>query len=267
MASWVDDLGGVLKSAASGAGSALDAATDVIIDKDAWSNTAQAILDGAGGKEVSGSDLVNMLLDSTMLIPGAGLAGGAARIGARTAGKLAAKETAEQAAKKTAATALRSPLNNAARGKVDDAATLLRGKFATATGKSVGKRMGAKDPLNSQLGRMAAKQNAGVGRKVGLGQTKKRVLANTAVAGGANLATRAYDEGLYQSLFGGDEAEGGSGVDSGSTVGGAPPQAGQMFIIGSDGSQQAVPKGFADALAEFMRQNGTVNGQQVTYLE
>lgn len=276
MFDWVDDLGSGLKKVGSGVTKAADVATDVIIDKDAWSNTAQAILDGAGGKEIQGSDLVNMLLDSTMLVPGVGVAGGLARVGARTAGKMAAKEAAESIAKKEVKDSLRSPLNKAIRGQVDDTATLLRGKVTEGAGKLTGKGASSraaakttKGPLDSQLGRLAAKQEKGVGRKVGFGQTKKRIAANTALAGGANLATRAYDEGLFHSILGGDEeaSEGGSGTASGKTVGPDAPQPGTMYIVGADGSSQAVPAGFAEALAEFMKQNGTVAGQQVVHAE
>lgn len=266
------DVGGVIVKG-------VDKGTDVLVDKDAWSNTAQAIFDGPGGREVSGEDLVNMLLDSTMLIPGAGVVGGTARVAARVAAKNAAKEGAENIAKKAAVRSLRSPANNAIRdavkSKTDDAASLFSSKVMGTGGRHAVNRnltrnglvTKADGPLKAQLGRIAAKKEAGVGTKIGFGQTRKRVLRNAALTGGANLLTRAYDNGLLNP-FGGDEEEGPTGTPAGP---GLPPwlsgggQPGSMYIVGADGSQQEVPKGFMDALAAFMEQNGTVDGSQVIY--
>lgn len=254
-----DDVGKGLKKVGGGAVDLLDKGTDVLVDKDAWKHTFQALADGPGGKTVSGEDLLNMALDSTMLIPGAGLVGGAARVGTRVAAKNVAKESTEALAKKATKDALRSPLNRAVRGKVDETAQAAKTKVLGGGGKRVATKP-AKDPLDSQMGRIAAKQNAGVGTKVGFGQTKKRIVRNAALTGGANALVGAYDR-LLPGLL--DDAEGNESKASQQKGGGGG--FGSMYIIGADGSPQALPSGFAEALAAFMKQNGGVAGQQVVY--
>lgn len=269
-----EDLGEGLKDLGKGTAKVAKKTTDVLVDKDAWKNTTLALADGPGGREVKKADLLSMALDSSMLIPGAGLAGGAARIGARQALKAGSKEAAEQVAKRKAVvSSLRSPLNNQVRGATGDLAQLLGAKggavLTKTTGKATGKRVAqkAKDPLDTQLGRMAAKKQAGVGTKVGFGQSKKRILRNAALTGGANLLVRGYDN-----MTDGDEegTEGGNPFGPGGAFGPGGPAAGvggagAMYLVGADGSAQEVPKGFMDALAAFMAQNGTVDGSQVIY--
>lgn len=290
---WGSDLGKVAKGALKGTGKALDAASDVLIDKDAWKHTAQAVIDGPGGKKIRGEDLLNMALDSTMLIPGAGLAGGAARVGARVGmrkiGQEAAKEAVEMATKKTV---LRSPINNAIRGNIDDllgrkgvGASVRRGeKWATdlnRRGMNGGEYLGAardeaaealvkkgaaraakKGPLRDQMNRMALKQEAGIGKKVGFGQSKKRIATNAALTGGINALQRGYDEGYF-----GPGPAGGKPKPKGK---GTPPTTEDLYYLlqggGSNsatGGGRMTPERFEKVLADFMEQGGRIGGEQI----
>lgn len=253
---WADDLGGALKKGARNIGGAADKVTDTLVDKEAWSRLPP------GGKPMRRQDWANVALDSTMLIPGAGVAGGAARIAVRQAAKRGGQETAEQVARKATVDSLRSPANRAVRGKADDMMSRLTSKAgATGAGKATTK---AKGPLDNQVGRLAAKQKAGVGKKVGFGQTKKGVLRSAALTGGANALTRAYDEGLLGGGKGGGKGGKGGGIELGQLEG----SAGGYYIIGAGGdvSSGGAAATSADALAAYTAQGGSPDGAQVIHL-
>lgn len=241
---------------------------DLLVDQDSWGR----VLTGEG----DAGDLLNMALDASILIPGAGLAGGAARLGARGIGRAVTEQAAKEGVEKVAArTALRSPANNAVRdllgSKVQQAVVTGGGKRAGVAGASKAGTGGAKkaatDVPDTQLRRMASKKEAGVGTRVGFGQSKKRLAANTALTGGANAFQGAYDSGALKSMFGGagKASEGGSGEAKATTGDAAQP--GMLYMVGSDGSQQAVPQAFMDAFAQFMKQNGKARSDQLTYIE
>lgn len=261
---WFDDVKGALKKGGKKVASGADNVTDALIDKKAWKNTAQAMLDGPGGKEVRMADLANMALDSTMLIPGAGIVGGAARVGARKVGQEAAEATAKKVADRATKDSLRSMPNVAARNKVRGAKDDLVDKLTGAGGSKVaGKASDAARPLKDQATRIAAKQKAGVGTKVGFGQTKKRVLKTAAMTGGANAAARVWDSGLEGLL--GDKGNGGQGYGPGAG-GPAGAGAGGIYLVGADGSQTALPENLQKALAAFVNQGGSPDGSQVVHL-
>lgn len=277
-----DDIGSGLKKAGGLTVDAAQAAGGALVTEDAWSGVATSL---ANGEIPDSSDMLNVLLDASIAVPGVGVAGAAARVGGKTAAKFAAREiteaAAEQAAKKTA---LRSSTNNMIRGKADDTAQLLKGQVESGLSKLVGssgKRAatagaskattaGGKRAAERELstvGRLAAKKEAGIGTKVGFGQSGKRIGANLALVGGANALETNYDK-LKQGLLGTE----GKGKPKGKTKtpqapGGETGQPGTMYMIGADGQQQQVPQSFMDALAAFMKQNGTVAGTQVVHAE
>lgn len=245
-----------------------------LVNEEAWGN----LLSG----NASWSDLANVALDASILIPGAGLAGGAARIGARQGAKMLTKEAAEAVAKKEMArTALRSPANNAVRSSIDDLLGLTtKGSMARAGAKegteyatkkatrNIGRKAyadaakkGSKEagPLRGQMNRMAAKQEAGIGKKYGFGQTKRRTMLTGAATLGANLGTELYDN--FPGFPGGPKSEAEDRASGPQGPEGYGP--GTMFIVGSGGEQIPMPAGFANALAAFMKQNGVAEGAQV----
>lgn len=268
MANWASDFGGFLKKTGGGVKKAADKTSDVLVNKDAWSRTGQAIWDGPGGKEIRKSDLANIALDSTMLIPGAGVAGGAARIAARQAVKNTSKEAAKKIAEREAAkVALRSPANNAVRKKASEATAKLVARPGGSAVKEGAEK--AARPFANQAKRMAGKQEAGIGTKVGFGQTKKRVLKTAAATAGANALAEAYDNELGGLLAGGKKAvkpkargKGGTGTGFGYGPGGG----GTAYMMGADGTQTALPASFQAAIADFMNQGGSPDGAQVIYL-
>lgn len=282
MGMWDDVFSGVKKVGSLGV-DATQAVGGALVTEEAWKGVASSL---ANGEMPAGEDMMNVLLDASIAVPGLGVAGAAARVGGRTAAKFAAKEISEAAAEKAAnKTLLRSGTNNMLRGKADDTAQMLKSQVESGLGKLVGsggKRAGAagaskagaaggKRAVEKELsttGRLAAKKEAGIGTKVGFGQSKKRIAANTAMAGGLNALESNYDDLKSKLLGPGDKRKtGGSGEGKGTTSGAGAGQTGTMYMVGSDGSQQAVPQAFLDALAAFMKQNGTVASDQLTYIE
>lgn len=176
---WSSDLGGLIKGTGGAAKSAAKVAADLLVDKKAWKNTAQAIADGRGGKEVRGRDLANMALDASILIPGAGLAGGAARIGARQALKYGEREVAGTAASQLTGMAAQVAERKAAAG-----GARIAGKDAVAAG---GKHVG---PAGLGSGKGVGRHSATAGES-----TKLDLLLNEGVRSGKeglqSLATRA----------------------------------------------------------------------------
>lgn len=280
---WADDLGAFAKKAGKGSLEGLDAVTDVLVDKEAWSRAVP------GGKPLRKQDIANMVLDSTMVIPGAGLAGGLARAGVRTATKELTKAAAREAAQRTASkTMLRSGVNNAIRGSVDDllgrkgASALIRKGWkeggergiataaddvARAARKASKAKVATRNPLDSQIGRMAAKQRAGIGRRVGFGQTKRRIAANTGLTVGANAALGGYDM-----LMDRTEGPAPQNVEPGSLLSpaGGPFDPSMYMIVGggaAGGQQQMTPERWEALMADFMEQNGIIRRDQLTYNE
>lgn len=257
-----DDLGGGLKKVAKATGSGVKNAGGALVNEEAWSRALP------GGKPLRMQDVANMALDATILVPGAGIAGGAARIAAKKAVQEGGEIAARKVAKKELVSSLRSPVNNKIRGKVaskqKDLVSKVTGGAHTVPKAAAGKARGAGE---AQLKRVAAKQKAGVGTKVGMGQTKKRVLRNTALVGGANALETNYDA-LKAMLGGGGAASGGrkSGTGGAGTGAGGTGAAGSLFMMGADGEQVAVPQEFAKALAAFMAQGGSPDGQQVIHM-
>ncbi len=280
---WADDAWDAGTKVVKGGGNVLGSIGDALVNEESWGRVM------SGDFSHLGSDLTNMALDASILIPGAGLAGGAARIGARQGAKMLTKEAAEAVAKKEIArTALRSPANNAVRGSIDDLLGLTtkgalarkgaaegteyatkkatreigRKAYADAAKKASTKEGGA---LRSQMNRMAGKQEAGIGRKIGFGQTKRRTLMNAALTGGANLGTAAYDAGLFDGFGGGDENPNGPGGATGPGGGAGGP--GFYFVLPGGGESVPVPASYFTDPAGFMAQNGLARGTQIQYIE
>lgn len=276
---WFDDAVDAAKSAGGGLATALDKTSDVLVDKESWGD----VLSG----NASWSDIANVALDSTALVPGVGLLGGGARIATRQAAKALGREAAENAAKKTAArTALRSPANNAVRGKLDDVLGLstrgatARSGLKVGTQKEVAEKLtgqalmkgasrGTPGPARAQMARIAAKKDAGIGRRVGFGQSKRRVMGNAMMSGGANLLTRGYDMGM---LGGGDDNGKGAGKGDGGPggaggAGGAGAGGPGFYFAVSGGDPVPVPNAYFKDPAAFMAQNGLARGTQIFYME
>ena len=264
---WAEDLLGGLKSAGGVAADAGKAVGGALINEEAWGDIMP------GGDKATLGDFANVALDASMLIPGAGLVGGAARVGGRLAAKKLAQEVAEAATREAAQSAAlkaayRSPLENAMRGGLSRTVSKKGGQEAAElSGRRVsqlgGRRFGG--PVHgpaakpNALQRAAGKQQAGLGRKVGMGQTRRRTMVNAGLTGGANLLAEAYDQGM----FGG----GGDGKEAAAS----PEGAGGLYYpgdpygvsVGTDGSM-TIPPGMAAALAAmFAAQHGGTSGMDV----
>lgn len=200
---WAEDLWGGLKSAGSSAGDIGKAVGGALINEEAWGDIMP------GGDKATLGDFANVALDASMLIPGAGLVGGAARVGGRLAVKKLAQEAAQEAAEAVARkAAMRSPLSNAVRGAVSGPGTRAGGfgddvlkkmtPYEHMVKKSARSKKMVPNPTKpNAFQRAAGKQQAGLGRKVGMGQTKRRTMVNAGLTGGANLLTEAYDQGMF----------------------------------------------------------------------
>lgn len=260
------DIGNGLKKVGGGA---VDLAGDVggaLVNEDAWSNVVGNAVRGDFNK-INGEDLMNVLLDASILVPGAGVAGMAARGAVKTGTKLAAREGSEALARKATVNSLRSTANQKARAKVgtmaEDAKSLVSGARSTAA-RSAGrnpavraKQLGPGRP--NQLQKMAGKQGSGVGKRVGMGQSRKRVLANTALVGGANALETNYES--LKDWLGGD---GDGNTNSAKEAANGGPMT--INLTSADGQDFAVgPQALMDAMAAFIKQNGTVDGAQVFY--
>ena len=268
---WAEDLLGGLKSAGGVAADAGKAVGGALINEEAWGDIMP------GGDKATLGDWANVALDASMLIPGAGLVGGAARVGGRLAAKKLAQEAAEAATREAAQSAalkaaFRSPVENAVRGGLSRAVGKKGGQEAAELGgrrvsQLGGRRFGG--PVHgpaakpNALQRAAGKQQAGVGRRVGMGQTKRRTMVNAGLTGGANLLAEAYDQGM----FGG----GGGGGGDGKEAAASPEGAGGLYYpgdpygisVGTDGSM-TIPPGMAAALAAmFAAQHGGTSGMDV----
>ncbi len=254
MGMW-DDIGKAAKGGIKKVGGAAKDVGGALVTEEAWKRALP------GGEKLRLQDVANMALDASILVPGAGLAGGAARIAAKKGLQEVGEAGAKKAAQKVTRDSLRSPANKAIRSKFDDAAKPLTSKLTT----NGGARKAAKDPLDSQLGRMAAKQKAGVGTKVGMGQTKKRVLRNTALVGGANALETNWDamKELISSANGSKPK--GKGKKPGAGGAGAAGT-GTLMMMGADGEAIAAPPEFQKAMAAFAQQGGNAQGSQVFFM-
>ena len=262
---WAEDLLGGLKSAGGVAADAGKAVGGALINEEAWGDIMP------GGDKATLGDFANVALDASMLIPGAGLVGGAARVGGRLAAKKLAQEVAEAATREAAPSAAlkaayRSPLENAMRGGLSRTVSKKGGQEAAElSGRRVsqlgGRRFGG--PVHGPAAkpnafqRAAGKQQAGVGRKVGMGQTKRRTMVNAGLTGGANLLTEAYDQGMF-----GGGGDGKEAAASPEREGAFDPGA-YGISVGSDGSM-TIPPGMAAAMAAmFAAQHGGTSGMDV----
>ena len=266
---WAEDLLGGLKSAGGVAADAGKAVGGALINEEAWGDIMP------GGDKATFGDWANVALDASMLIPGAGLVGGAARVGGRLAAKKLAQEVAEAATREAAQSAalkaaMRSPLENAMRGGLSNAKGAVRGvgkkapdgpgpSFSQLGGRRYGGKMhGPTQTKPNAFQRAAGKQQAGVGRKVGMGQTRRRTMVNAGLTGGANLLAEAYDQGM----FGGGGGDGKEAVASPEGAGAFDPGA-YGISVGSDGSM-TIPPGMAAAMAAmFAAQHGGTSGMDV----
>lgn len=253
---WSSDLGGLIKSAGKKAGGAADAVSDVLVDKEAWGD----IVSGDADKR----DYLNAALDATMLIPGVGLAGGAARIAARQGAKGLMKGG-------IAANRLDAPLSAAAqraaaRGAAGQPAGAASLGARTAPRRAAGPAQGPAEkllaPVRNKLDDVALKAERG-GKRIGLGQSKKRVAVNAGLTVGANLAAGAYNDAL-----------GTAGQDPKVVPGPAGGQGNAVYLIGGEpyplefgtGGEMSVPASTQRALAGYYAQGGSPDGAQVVYL-
>lgn len=260
---WVKDLGGVLKSAGKNTAKAADAVSDVLVDKDAWKAIAP------GGKKATVSDYANVALDASMLIPGVGLAGGAARVAARQGAKALAKEGARVAERKLSPMAERVIAREGANAGAHRAGAAGGRRIAEGVKPKTGPAFldAPKTSVNNLLEKTAVKQERGIGTKIGLGQTKKRVAANALITGGANLVTRAYDESGKSKA---NPKKGAGGVAPSTAAEGGQP----AYLIGDlayplpvdSGGGIQIPSSVQRALADYLNKGGSPDGAQVVYL-
>lgn len=273
---WSTDLGGLIRKAGHGLVEGADKASDVLVDKEAWSD----IVHGQADKR----DWANAALDATMLIPGAGLAGGVARIGARGLLRAGERQVAEHAVPKLTGLAAQVAERKAALGggrafgQEGGAAALARHRGTTALERGVGS---AKEGLESvatrrtralagdETARIGGRRGVGNGARLGFNQSRRRVLTGAALSGGANLLGSAYNasgEGPATKAPG-EGAGAGAAAAGIQTVGGVTGQATGFYLVAADGSTQALPDSAAKALAAAYRNmGGSPDGSQVIYM-
>jgi len=289
---WSTDLGGLIRKSAGGLAEGVDKVTDVLVDKEAWSDIAH----GRADKR----DWANAALDATMLIPGAGVAGAAARIGAKGLLRAGAREAAQAAAPKLTGLAAQVAERKAAAG----GARILGRDTAVAAGKhrgvsgagsvagTVGKHS-TKAGESSAAGRLlnegvgvtkeglesvatrrtralagdkTARLGFGNGTRAGFNQGRRRVLTNAALAGGANLVGAAYNAATNggPGAGPGESAPGAEGIQ---TVGGVSGAATGYYLVNAAGETQSLPDSAAKALAAaYKNMGGSPDGSQVIYM-
>lgn len=262
---WSSDLGGLIKKAPSGTAKAIDAITDVALNKQSWKNTWEAMKDGPGGKEIQAKDLANMALDATWLVPGAGVAGGAARMAARgaMAGRVAkglhvgkAARTGELSA---AATRAEARLAGGA-AKATPAAPAATGAHAAGAhrGETAGRKM---------LDNLALRAERG-GTRIGLGQSKRGVLRSAAVAGGLNAGAELYNAAVNKGKAAPIGTPNDDGVVDMSKLGASLGSgAAGYYFLDASGDASPMPDSAAKAIAaQYANMGGSPDGSQVIYM-
>lgn len=266
---WTEDLGGLVKTSGKAVGDAAKATAGALVNEDAWKRLMP------GGEKARASDFANAALDASLLIPGAGIAGLAARGGAKallkTGGREAAERTLSPLAARVAAQGAGGGARKLGAEGAEQTAQAAGRHAATKPGarKLVGATGTARKDAGEALARVGtASERAGRGTKIGMAQSGKRLAANTVATVGANLLTEAYDSG-----FGTRAPEGGpakapaggvSGVGNG--VGVAAGMPGMYALMAADGTLGPTAPSAQQAIASYMNMGGSPDGSQVIYL-